>query len=235
MANIHIGIGGWDFDPWRGTFYPAGLAKTKQLAASRHAAERDRDQRHLLRHDVAGDLREMGGERARRLQVRAQGVALLHQPQESGRGGGVDRQVLRAGLHRARRQARPDPVAARADQEVRRGRDPRLPDAAADQPRRHRASPRARGPARKLQAAASSSPWRAPPRSRSSSPITRPIPRSPISPPISSMPGCSRRKEAEAGRLCARGARPLGGGGAGLGGRGEPGRARLCQRRARRR
>jgi uncharacterized protein YecE (DUF72 family) len=31
MADIHIGIGGWDFDPWRGTFYPAGLAKTKQL------------------------------------------------------------------------------------------------------------------------------------------------------------------------------------------------------------
>lgn len=28
---IHIGIGGWDYDPWRGTFYPQGLAKTKQL------------------------------------------------------------------------------------------------------------------------------------------------------------------------------------------------------------
>ena len=28
---IHIGIGGWDFDPWRGTFYPTGLARTKQL------------------------------------------------------------------------------------------------------------------------------------------------------------------------------------------------------------
>ena len=30
-AMIHIGIGGWDFDPWRGTFFPEGLAKTKQL------------------------------------------------------------------------------------------------------------------------------------------------------------------------------------------------------------
>jgi uncharacterized protein YecE (DUF72 family) len=30
-SNIHIGIGGWDFDPWRGTFYPPGLAKPKQL------------------------------------------------------------------------------------------------------------------------------------------------------------------------------------------------------------
>ena len=31
MASIHIGIGGWDFDPWRGSFYPPGLAKPRQL------------------------------------------------------------------------------------------------------------------------------------------------------------------------------------------------------------
>lgn len=36
-GKIRVGIGGWDFDPWRGTFYPEGLAKTKQLA---FAAER---------------------------------------------------------------------------------------------------------------------------------------------------------------------------------------------------
>jgi uncharacterized protein YecE (DUF72 family) len=30
-APIRVGIGGWDYDPWRGTFYPAGLAKAKQL------------------------------------------------------------------------------------------------------------------------------------------------------------------------------------------------------------
>lgn len=28
---IRVGIGGWDYDPWRGSFYPAGLAKAKQL------------------------------------------------------------------------------------------------------------------------------------------------------------------------------------------------------------
>lgn len=28
---IHVGIGGWDFDSWRGTFFPAGLPKTRQL------------------------------------------------------------------------------------------------------------------------------------------------------------------------------------------------------------
>jgi uncharacterized protein YecE (DUF72 family) len=36
-AAIHVGIGGWDYDPWRGTFYPPGLAKAKQLDhAGRH-------------------------------------------------------------------------------------------------------------------------------------------------------------------------------------------------------
>lgn len=30
-AAIHVGVGGWDYDPWRETFYPAGLPKAKQL------------------------------------------------------------------------------------------------------------------------------------------------------------------------------------------------------------
>jgi uncharacterized protein YecE (DUF72 family) len=30
-SSIRVGIGGWDFDPWRGTFYPQGLPRTRQL------------------------------------------------------------------------------------------------------------------------------------------------------------------------------------------------------------
>ena len=29
--SIHIGIGGWTFEPWRGAFYPAGLAQKREL------------------------------------------------------------------------------------------------------------------------------------------------------------------------------------------------------------
>lgn len=36
-APIRIGIGGWDYEPWRGTFYPPGLPKSKQLE---HASRR---------------------------------------------------------------------------------------------------------------------------------------------------------------------------------------------------
>ncbi len=36
-APVHVGIGGWDYDPWRGTFYPEGLPRRAQLEhAARH-------------------------------------------------------------------------------------------------------------------------------------------------------------------------------------------------------
>ena len=31
MGKIHIGIGGWTFAPWRGVFYPKGLAQKSEL------------------------------------------------------------------------------------------------------------------------------------------------------------------------------------------------------------
>ncbi|WP_244847436.1 DUF72 domain-containing protein [Caballeronia sp. SL2Y3] len=30
-ARIRVGIGGWDFEPWRGTFYPEGLTHKREL------------------------------------------------------------------------------------------------------------------------------------------------------------------------------------------------------------
>lgn len=36
-GHIRVGIGGWTFEPWRGTFYPAGLPHAKELA---YASER---------------------------------------------------------------------------------------------------------------------------------------------------------------------------------------------------
>jgi uncharacterized protein YecE (DUF72 family) len=36
-GDIRIGVGGWTFEPWRGVFYPDGLAQKNELAyASRH-------------------------------------------------------------------------------------------------------------------------------------------------------------------------------------------------------
>jgi uncharacterized protein YecE (DUF72 family) len=30
-GQIYVGIGGWSYEPWRGVFYPEGLAQTKEL------------------------------------------------------------------------------------------------------------------------------------------------------------------------------------------------------------
>ncbi len=36
-GHIRVGIGGWNYAPWRDTFYPAGTAKSRELDyASRH-------------------------------------------------------------------------------------------------------------------------------------------------------------------------------------------------------
>lgn len=29
--SIHVGIGGWTFEPWRGVFYPEGLVQKREL------------------------------------------------------------------------------------------------------------------------------------------------------------------------------------------------------------
>jgi uncharacterized protein YecE (DUF72 family) len=34
-GTIRVGVGGWTFEPWEGTFYPARLPKARQL---QHAA-----------------------------------------------------------------------------------------------------------------------------------------------------------------------------------------------------
>jgi uncharacterized protein YecE (DUF72 family) len=35
-GTIYVGVGGWTFEPWRGTFYPNGLAHAKELHYASH-------------------------------------------------------------------------------------------------------------------------------------------------------------------------------------------------------
>ena len=32
MPRAHVGMAGWVYPPWRGTFYPAGLRQADELA-----------------------------------------------------------------------------------------------------------------------------------------------------------------------------------------------------------
>ena len=64
-GNIYFGIGGWNFAPWRGVFYPKGLPQAKELHYAGAAPHLDRDQRHLLRLAEAGELPQMGAAKCR--------------------------------------------------------------------------------------------------------------------------------------------------------------------------
>ena len=55
-GKIRIGIGGWTYPPWRGVFYPDKLPQSKELEYASRAAQRDRDQRDLLRPAEAEEL-----------------------------------------------------------------------------------------------------------------------------------------------------------------------------------
>ena len=145
-GRIRVGVGGWTFEPWRGTFYPDDLAQKRELEYASRQLTLDRDQRHLLRLAEARELPQVARRDARRLRLRAQGPALRHQPPHPRRGRRVDRPLLRDRRHRARRQARPGQLAVRRDQEVRPRRLRRLPRAAARRRRRPRPPPRPRGP-----------------------------------------------------------------------------------------
>ena len=36
-GRVHVGVGGWTYEPWRGDFYPVGLAHSKELAYASRA------------------------------------------------------------------------------------------------------------------------------------------------------------------------------------------------------
>ena len=70
-GTIRAGIGGWTFEPWRGTFYPEGLPHAKELEyASRAPSPRSRSTAPSTAPD-ARDLRQVGERDARRFRVLA--------------------------------------------------------------------------------------------------------------------------------------------------------------------
>ncbi len=149
-GSIYVGIGGWNYDPWRETFYPKDVAKKNELSVREHAGHGDRDQRHLLPHAEPCELRALARRDARRLPVHGEGVALRDQSQGARRRRRFDRLLRRQRARGARRQARPAAVAVHADEEVRRGRLRGLPRAAAEAGRLARAAARARRAPREL-------------------------------------------------------------------------------------
>jgi uncharacterized protein YecE (DUF72 family) len=56
MATIRIGIGGWDFAPWRGSFYPAGLPRARALEYASRALTSIEINGTFYRHQTASSF-----------------------------------------------------------------------------------------------------------------------------------------------------------------------------------
>ena len=66
-GNIYIGIGGWTFEPWRGVFYPKGLAHAKELSYASERLTSIEVNGTFYRSQTPADVPQMGERSAGRL------------------------------------------------------------------------------------------------------------------------------------------------------------------------
>ena len=79
-GSIRIGIGGWTYEPWRGTFYPDRLPHKRELefAASQLTSIEINGTYYGLQKPET--FQKWRNENARRLRVFSQSIPLFHQP-----------------------------------------------------------------------------------------------------------------------------------------------------------
>jgi len=126
-GDIRIGISGWRYPPWRGRFYPKGLAQRRELEfASRSLPTIEVNGtfyslqtptsfatwRDETPEDVGDVVAVLARPDTRRLRLRGQGAALRHSHAQAAPRAGAARELLRVGPARARQQTGTDPVAA---------------------------------------------------------------------------------------------------------------------------
>lgn len=127
-GNIRAGMGGWTFEPWEGTFYPEKLSKAKQLQfASSHVPTIEVNGTYYSSFKEPTFLK-WASEAPDGFVYALKGNRFVTNRRVLGEAG---ESMTRFRLRRCRtwRQARPDPVAVCADQEIRRSRLRRLPQA----------------------------------------------------------------------------------------------------------
>jgi uncharacterized protein YecE (DUF72 family) len=141
-GRIHVGVGGWDYEPWRETFYPAEAAQGAQLehAGQVLTATEINATHYKLQKPETFERWAKAVPDGFKFAVKASRFCTNRKALCEG--GRRDRQILRAGADRAWRQAGADPVAVHGHEEVRSGRFSRLPAAASEHAGRRTASPR---------------------------------------------------------------------------------------------
>ena len=128
---IRVGVGGWTFAPWRGSFYPDGLPAKRELE---HAS------RHLTSIEINGTFYRSQGpksfakwreETPDNFVFTVKGHRAVVNAKVLGEAGEAVEWFFKSGVTRARAKARSDPLAVRAVQEIQSRRSRRFPRAPA--------------------------------------------------------------------------------------------------------
>ena len=115
-GKIRVGIGGWTYEPWRGTFYPKGLAQKGELEYA---------SRRLTSIEINGTYygTQKAESFARWREETPEGfVFALKGPRFTtnrrilAEAGGLDRALFRERCHASQREARPGKLAVPADE-----------------------------------------------------------------------------------------------------------------------
>ena len=142
---IRAGIGGWTFEPWRGTFYPDGLAHAKELEyASAHLPTIEVNGT-FYRNQAPKTFAKWASETPDGFVFALKGPRYAVNRRVLAEAGESIKRFLDSGPTMLGDKLGPDAVAVRADQEIRRGGLFGLPRAAAGKVRRAHAAPRGRG------------------------------------------------------------------------------------------
>ena len=141
-GEIRVGIGGWTFEPWRGSFYPKGLAHAKELAYASSKLTTIEINGTFYRTQTPATFAKWRKEVPDGFVFSVKGPRYVVQKRVLAEAGEVAWLFSQVGHHRAGRPAGADPVAVRADQEIRRRRLCRVSSDAAGEARWAQAAPR---------------------------------------------------------------------------------------------
>ena len=148
MNTVRVGIGGWDFAPWRGLFYPEGLRKADQLGYAAARLTSIEINATFYRTQSAKTFRNWrdGTPEGFVFAVKAARAAAQRTDAEEAKPAVA--RFLGSGADRTRRQARSDPMATPSAKALRPRRARPLPRSAAADAGRLAAAPRSRSGAR---------------------------------------------------------------------------------------
>ena len=140
---IRAGIGGWTYEPWRGTFYPPKLPHAQELAFASRALTTIEINGTFYRTQKPDTFRKWAEETPDGFVFSVKAPRYAVNKRVLAEAGPSIERFAESGLEQLGGKLGPDPLAVRAHEEVRRGGYRRLPGALAARGERHAAAPRA--------------------------------------------------------------------------------------------